>query len=130
MQRQEPGRAKSNLEEAKRRFDAWRRSHRWLGRVPNELWRLAAETAAVHGVEATARRLLVDPARLKQWLPVVHRRRPSRSGQDPQRDHRHQAEANRRSLAVQLAVNPIGPERPFANRNIGISGSMARPARG
>jgi hypothetical protein len=31
---------------------------------------LAAETAAVHGVEATARRLLLDPARLKQWLPV------------------------------------------------------------
>jgi hypothetical protein len=32
---------------------------------------MAAETAAVHGVEATARRLLVDPARLKQWLPIV-----------------------------------------------------------
>lgn len=73
MQWQQPvcAEAESGLEEAKRRFDAWRRSHRWLGRIPNELWRLAAETAAVHGVEATARRLLVDPARLKQWLPVV-----------------------------------------------------------
>ena len=73
MQWQQPVRAEaeSGLEEAKRRFDAWRRSHRWLGRIPNELWRLAAETAAVHGVEVTARRLLVDPARLKQWLPVV-----------------------------------------------------------
>ena len=25
----------------------------------------------MHGVEATARRLLLDPARLEQWLPVV-----------------------------------------------------------
>ena len=32
---------------------------------------MAAETAAVHGVEATAARLLVDPTRLKPWLPVV-----------------------------------------------------------
>ena len=71
MQRQQPTRTETGLEKAKRRFDAWRRSHRWLGRIPNELWRLAADTAALHGVEATARRLLVDPARLKQWLPVV-----------------------------------------------------------
>jgi hypothetical protein len=71
MQGQQPARAETSLEEARRRFDAWRRSHRWLGRIPNELWKLAAETAAVHGVEATARRLLLDPARLKQWLPVV-----------------------------------------------------------
>jgi hypothetical protein len=67
----QPARAKTSLEEARRRFDAWRRSHRWLGRIPNELWRIAAETAAVHGVEATARHLLVDPARLKHWLPVT-----------------------------------------------------------
>jgi hypothetical protein len=64
-------RAELSLEEARRRFDAWRRSHRWLGRSPKELWRMAAETASVHGVEATARHLLVDPARLKQWLPVT-----------------------------------------------------------
>ena len=71
MPRQQPVRAAPSLEEAKCRFDAWRRSHRWLERIPKELWRMAAETAAVHGVEATARRLLVDPARLKQWLPVA-----------------------------------------------------------
>ena len=67
MQRQEPTPTELDLEDAKRRFDTWRRSHRWLGRIPNELWRLAADTAALHGVEATARRLLLDPARLKQW---------------------------------------------------------------
>jgi len=57
------------LEEVKRRFDAWRREHRWLGRVPNELWRMAGEVAAVHGVEATAERLSLDPSRLDAWLP-------------------------------------------------------------
>ena len=71
MQRQQSARGELSLDEARRRFDAWRRSHRWLGRIPKALWRVAAETAAVHGVEATARRLLLDPARLKQWLPVA-----------------------------------------------------------
>jgi hypothetical protein len=71
MQRQQTARGELSLDEARRRFDAWRQSHRWLGRIPQELWRVAAETAAVHGVEATARRLLVDPARLQQWLPVA-----------------------------------------------------------
>jgi len=71
MQRHQSVRAGESLEEAERQFDAWRRSHHWLGRIPNDLWRMAAETAAVHGVEATARRLLVNSARLKQWLQVV-----------------------------------------------------------
>ena len=71
MQRHPTARAGASLEEAERHFDAWRRSHRWLGRIPNDLWRMAAETATVHGVEATARRLRVNSARLKQWLQVV-----------------------------------------------------------
>jgi hypothetical protein len=71
MQRQQPARGEVSLDEARRHFDAWRRSHRWLGRIPKALWRMAAETAAVHGVEATARHLLIDPVRLKQWLPVA-----------------------------------------------------------
>ncbi len=67
--RQPPARGEVSLDEARRRFDMWRRSHRWLGRIPNALWRMAADTAVVHGVEATARRLLIDPVRLQQWLP-------------------------------------------------------------
>ena len=61
--------AGTSLEEVKRRFDTWRRDHRWLGRIPNELWRIAGEAAAVHGVEATAELLLLDPTRLEAWLP-------------------------------------------------------------
>ena len=71
MQRNGEAGAGASLEEAKRRFDTWRRSHRWQGRIPNELWRIAGEAAAVHGVEATAQRLLVDANRLRQWLPRV-----------------------------------------------------------
>jgi hypothetical protein len=71
MPRQQLSRTPASLEEAKRRFDAWRRSHRWLGRVPNQLWKMAAETAAAHGVDATARHLLLSPARLQQWLTRI-----------------------------------------------------------
>ena len=71
MQRQQSARAGTSLGETERHFDAWRRSHHWLGRIPNELWRMAAVTATVHGVEATAGRLLVNPARLEQWMQVV-----------------------------------------------------------
>jgi hypothetical protein len=69
MRRNGRVRAGASLEEVKRRFDAWRREHRWLGRIPNELWRIAGEAAAVHGVEATAERLLLDPSRLEAFLP-------------------------------------------------------------
>jgi hypothetical protein len=69
MRRNGQAGAGTSLAEVKRRFDAWRREHRWLGRVPNELWRMAGEAAAVHGVEATAERLSLDPRRLEAWLP-------------------------------------------------------------
>lgn len=60
--------AGNRLEDAWRRFERWRRSCRGYGRIPNELWQVAAEAAAVHGVEATASRLEIDAARLKQWM--------------------------------------------------------------
>jgi hypothetical protein len=40
-----------------------------VGRIPNKLWRIAGEAAAVHGVEATAERLRLDSGRLEAWLP-------------------------------------------------------------
>jgi hypothetical protein len=73
--------AGTSLEEVKRRFDTWRRDHRWLGRIPKELWRIAGEAAAVHGVEVTAERLLLDPIRLEAWLP--HTPRAATGGEAP-----------------------------------------------
>ncbi len=60
-----------SLEEAKRQFDAWRRGHDWLGRIPNNLWRMAAQAAIVHGVDTTARELRLNPDRLEQWTRTM-----------------------------------------------------------
>lgn len=56
-----------SLEEARRRFEQWRRRNSF-GRIPHELWQLAAETASTHGVELTAAGLELDPQRLNQWV--------------------------------------------------------------
>ena len=59
---------KKSLAEARRRFERWRRSCRGYGRIPQELWQLAAETAAVHGADVTASQLQLDVKRLKDWM--------------------------------------------------------------
>ncbi len=46
------GRGAGDLARAKRRFDQWRRSGR-RGRLPSELWTLAADTASKHGADTT-----------------------------------------------------------------------------
>lgn len=56
------------LEEVERRWNRWRRG-RGRGRVPNELWRLAADMAAKYGVERVATRLKIDADRLREHLP-------------------------------------------------------------
>ena len=57
------------LEETRRQLGRWRRRRgRGGGRMPSELWRLAAEAAAECGVEATAVRLRLDPDRLRHWM--------------------------------------------------------------
>jgi hypothetical protein len=61
------GSSELSLEEVERRWTRWRRG-RERGRAPNELWRLAADMAAVHGVERTAMRLKLDAERLRDEL--------------------------------------------------------------
>jgi hypothetical protein len=55
------------LEQARRRFEQWRRRNCY-GRIPFDLWRCAAAVAAVHGLELTAARLRLDEDRLRQWM--------------------------------------------------------------
>jgi len=57
-----------SLAEAKRQFDRWRGACRGPGRIPNDLWRLAARAAASEGLERTADELDLSAARLKQWI--------------------------------------------------------------
>jgi hypothetical protein len=58
----------NRLREAKRRFLRWRQGRRRPGRIPSELWMLAAEAAAEHGIDQTASQLQVKAQRLEQWV--------------------------------------------------------------
>jgi hypothetical protein len=53
---------------AKRQFELWRQGCRGPGRIPTELWVLAAEAAAELGIEETACQLQVNAERLEQWV--------------------------------------------------------------
>jgi len=59
------------LAEAKRGFDRWRRGRKRRGRIPDRLWRMAAEAASIHGVHVTARQLRLNPTRLKEQVDAL-----------------------------------------------------------
>lgn len=59
------------LTEARRGFDQWRRGRDRLGPIPEHLWKMAAEAAAIHGVRATARRLRLNATKLKKWVQTL-----------------------------------------------------------
>lgn len=57
--------AKLELGRVERKLSSWRERHGGRGRpIPEELWKAAAEVAAIAGVNATARALGVDRERL------------------------------------------------------------------
>ncbi len=57
------------LGRVEKRLSIWRKRHGGRGRrIPEELWRAAAEVSAVAGVNETARVLGVDRARLQRRL--------------------------------------------------------------
>jgi hypothetical protein len=62
------GAAGQRLRDAKREFQRWRQECRRPGRIPSELWLLAAEAAAEHGIEPTASQLQLSAERLEQWV--------------------------------------------------------------
>jgi hypothetical protein len=51
---------------AQRKMERWRQRHRLRARLPEELWREAAELACVHGINRTARALRLDYYSLKK----------------------------------------------------------------
>lgn len=65
------GMAYPDLDDVARRFAQWRRKRRGRARIPDDLWRFAAEAAAAHGVGVTVRRLGLNASRLKEWMQVV-----------------------------------------------------------
>ena len=69
------------LEEAEEAFEQWRASREKRGRIPERLWSLAAEAAASDGTHRVARRLRLNPSRLKERMAQA-----GRTGQGPSSD--------------------------------------------
>ena len=65
---QESASYREDVEQLRRRFEEFRRTHAVRSRLPEELWAAAAKLARQDGVETTARALDVDRPSLKKWM--------------------------------------------------------------
>jgi hypothetical protein len=54
------------LSRAQRKIEQWRQQHRPRARIPEELWREAAQLASAYGINRTARALRLDYYALKK----------------------------------------------------------------
>ncbi len=54
------------LEGVQRRFERWRRVHRFRSRIPDRLWAAAVRAASASGIHRTAKALRVDYYSLKR----------------------------------------------------------------
>ena len=57
-----------DVEELRRRFEEFRSQHRARTRLPEELWRAAAEVAERRGLNLVCRCLRLDANSLKKWM--------------------------------------------------------------
>lgn len=57
-----------DLEELRRRFEEFRSQHQTRTRLPEELWRAAAEIAERRGINQVCRGLRLDANSLKKWM--------------------------------------------------------------
>jgi len=61
------------LEEAKSRFEEWRRNRQGKAPIPDELWAAAAEVARTEGVSRTSTELRVEWNHLKRRMAAASR---------------------------------------------------------
>jgi N-acyl-L-homoserine lactone synthetase len=64
-----------SLEEAKARFEEWRRKRQGKASIPDELWAAAVEVARKEGVSRTSTELRVEWNHLKRRMIFGRRRR-------------------------------------------------------
>ena len=64
-----------DIEEARRRLEAWRKSRSRGKRIPDALWALAAALASTHGVSPVSQRLGLDYNGLKRRAAITPPRR-------------------------------------------------------
>lgn len=57
-----------DVEELRKRFEEFRNQHQRRTRLPEELWRAAAEIAERRGMNVVCRRLRLDANSLKKWM--------------------------------------------------------------
>src|SRR5271154_3975880 len=57
-----------DVEELRRRFEEFRSQHQRRTRLPEELWRAAAEIAGRRGLNLVCRCLRLDSNSLKKWM--------------------------------------------------------------
>jgi len=57
-----------DVEELRKRFEEFRNQHERRTRLPEELWRAAAEIAERRGINLVCRCLRLDANSLKKWL--------------------------------------------------------------
>jgi hypothetical protein len=62
------------LAEAQRRFAQWRRTRTRRERIPERLWRMAVDAAMAGSVSVTARRLRLNPTKLRERLQATQGR--------------------------------------------------------
>ncbi len=60
-----------SLEEAKARFEEWRRNRKGKAAIPDELWAAAAEVARTEGVSRTSTELSVEWNHLKRRMAAA-----------------------------------------------------------
>ena len=65
------------MEQTRQQLEAWRKTRRPRCRIPEELWKRAAELASQHGLYLTARTLHVDYMRLKKLVQPASAERKS-----------------------------------------------------
>jgi hypothetical protein len=61
----------NKLEQIKKRLDAWRKTRKRRGRIPDRLWKSAAEVAEHYGLNKTAKALHLDYNALKKRLKTM-----------------------------------------------------------
>ena len=67
-----------DMEDARRRLEAWRKSRSRGKRIPAPLWALAAALARTHGVSPVSQRLGLDYNGLKRRVEAIRTPRRSR----------------------------------------------------
>jgi hypothetical protein len=76
---------REDVEQLRRRFEEFRRTHAVRSRLPEELWAAAAKLARRDGIEATAQALAVERPSLRKWTDRFEPRAQVKPGKSPRR---------------------------------------------